>query len=60
MHSKYKTNFKSFKKTDLLNNINNYFIKVDYFDKIGIKKYNTNIPLKYMFNQKSLNKTQSN
>ena len=60
MHSKYKTNFKSFKKTDLLNNINNYFIKVDYFDNIGIKKYNTNTPLKYMFNQKSLNKTQSN
>ena len=53
-------NLKLQRKTSLLNNINNYFIQIDYFDKKGTKKYNNNIPLKYVLNQKTLNKIQSN
>ena len=53
-------NLKSPRKTSLSNNIDNYFIKIDYFDKTGTKKYNNNVPLKYVFNQKTLNKIQSN
>ena len=34
----------------ILNNINEYFIKIDYFDQTGIKNYENNIPLKCMFN----------
>ena len=49
-------NFKFSKKNDLLKNINDYIIQIDYFDKKGTKKYNNNIPLKYVFNQKKLNK----
>ena len=48
--------FKFSKKNDLLKNINDYIIEIDYFDKKGTKKYNNNIPLKYVFNQKKLNK----
>ncbi len=32
------------------NNINEYFIKIDYFDQTGTKSYENNIPLKCMFN----------
>ena len=53
-------NLKSSRKPSLSNNIDNYFIQIDYFDKSGAKKYNNNVPLKYVFNQKSLNKIQSN
>ena len=53
-------NLKSPRKTSLLNNINNYIIQIDYFDKTGAKKYNNNIPLKYVFNKKTLKKIQSN
>ena len=53
-------NLKSLRKVSLLNNINNYIIQIDYFDKTGTKKYNNNVPLKYVFNQKTLNKIQSN
>ena len=48
------------KKNNLFDNINNYFIQIDYFDEKGTKKYNDNIPLKYVLNQKTLNKTKSN
>ena len=44
--------FKSSKESSLLNNINDLFIQIDYFDKKGTKKYDNNIPLKYIFNQK--------
>ena len=54
MHFNNLKNFKSSKKTDLLNNINDYIIQIDYFDKTGIKKYNNNIPLKYILDQKNL------
>ena len=53
-------NLKSPRKRSLSNNIDNYFIQIDYFDKTGTKKYNNNVPLKYVFNQKILKKIQSN
>ena len=45
-------NIKSLKKTYLLNNINDYFIQISYFDKTGKNNNNNIIPLKYIFNQK--------
>jgi len=60
MYSNNINNLKSPRKTSLLNNINNYVIQIEYFDKTGVKKYNNNIPLKYVFNQKILKKIQSN
>ena len=34
----------------ILDNINEYFIKIDYFDQKGTKSFENNIPLKYIFN----------
>ena len=34
----------------LLNNLNDFIIQIDYFDKKGIKKRKNKIPLKYIFN----------
>ena len=34
----------------ILNNINEYFIKIDYFDQKGRKDFENNIPLKIIFN----------
>jgi len=42
----------SSKKMNNLNNINDYLIQIDYFDKNGTKKYNNYITLKYVFDQK--------
>tara|TARA_B110001450_G_C17158647_1_gene294264 strand:- start:174 stop:347 length:174 start_codon:yes stop_codon:yes gene_type:complete len=53
-------NIKSPKKTYLSNNINDYFIQIDYFDKRGTIKYKNNVPLKYVFDQKSINKIKPN
>ena len=60
MHLNNINNLEQSKKNNLFNNINNYFIQIDYFDEKGTKKYNDNIPLKYVLNQKTLNKTKSN
>ena len=60
MHLNNSNNLKLPKKVSPLNSINDYIIQIDYFDKTGIKKHNNNIPLKNMFNQKILNKIQSN
>ena len=59
MHLNNTDNFKSHKKKYFSNNINDYFIQIDYFDKTGEKKYNNNIPLKYVFNQKVSKKNRS-
>ena len=41
-----------------LNNINEYFIKIDYFDQKGTKNFESNIPLKGIFyNDVSIPKT---
>ena len=34
----------------LFNNINDYVIKIDYYDDKGSKKKKYNVPLKYIFN----------
>ena len=39
----------------LLNNLNDFIIQIDYFDKKGIKKRKNRIPLKYILNSKSIN-----
>ena len=37
-------------KQQVLDNINEYFIKIDYFDQKGTKDFENNIPLKSIFN----------
>ena len=39
----------------LLNNLNEFVIQIDYFDQNGIKKQKNKIPLKYIFNSKIVN-----
>ena len=34
----------------ILDNINEYFIKIDYYDQKGTKDFDNNIPLKTIFN----------
>ena len=34
----------------ILDNFNEYFIKIDYFDQKGRKNFENNIPLKTIFN----------
>ena len=36
----------------ILNNINEYYIKIDYFDQKGTKDFENNIPLRSIFNNK--------
>ena len=39
----------------LLNNLNDFIIQIDYFDRKGIKKHKNRIPLKYILNSKLIN-----
>ena len=39
----------------LLNNLNDFIIQIDYFDQKGIKKRKNRIPLKYILNSKFIN-----
>ena len=39
----------------LINNLNDFIIKIDYYDQKGIKKYNNKIPLKYILSSKTTN-----
>ena len=39
----------------LLNNLNDFIIQIDYFDQKGIKKRKNKIPLKYILNSKHMN-----
>jgi hypothetical protein len=39
----------------LLNNLNDFIIQIDYFDQKGIKKRENRIPLKYIFNSEIIN-----
>ena len=48
-------NKKTNSKKQLLNNLNDYIIQIDYFDQKGIKKRKNRIPLKYIFNSKFTN-----
>ena len=42
-------------KKQLLNNLNDFIIQIDYFDQKGIKKRKNSIPLKYILNSKLIN-----
>ena len=46
-------------KKQLLNNLNDFIIQIDYFDHKGIRKRKNRIPLKYVFNSKSINSQPS-
>ena len=39
----------------LLNNLNDFIIQIDYFDQNGVKKRKNKIPLKYILNSKLVN-----
>ena len=39
----------------LLNNLNDFIIQIDYFDHKGIKKRKNRVPLKYILNSKLVN-----
>ena len=43
----------------ILNNINEYFIKIDYFDQKGTKDFENNIPLRNIFNN-NINLSENN
>ena len=45
-----KLTSKDYNKNLLLNNINDYVIRIDYYDDNGCKKKKYNVPLKYIFN----------
>ena len=40
---------------NIFNNLNEFFIQIDYFDQKGIKKHKNKVPLKYILNSKILN-----
>ena len=44
---KYKT-LNNINKNNFLNNINSFYIKIDYYDDKGIKKYINKVPFKYI------------
>ena len=46
-------------KKILLNNLNDFIIKIDYYDQKGIKKRKNKIPLKYILNSKFINSSVS-
>ena len=50
-----ETNKISNNKKILLNNLNDFIIQIDYYDKKGIKKLKNKIPLKYILNSKFIN-----
>ena len=47
-----------YNKSALLNNINDYVIRIDYYDDNGYERKKYNVPLKYIF--KKYNSISSN
>ena len=45
-----KLTTQDYTKNTLLNNINDYVIRIDYYDENGSKRKKYNVPLKYIFN----------
>ena len=45
-----KLTSEDYTKNTLLNNINDYVIRIDYYDDNGSKRKKYNVPLKYIFN----------
>ena len=54
----------NFSKNDtsqnFINNLNEFVIKIDYFDQEGTKSFEDNIPLKYIFNSLDMKLTETN
>ena len=50
MLSKQIKNSRIDKQQKILSNINEYFIKIDYFDQKGKKNFENSVPLKCIFN----------
>ncbi len=50
-----ETNKVTNNKKVLLNNLNDFIIQIDYYDKKGIKKRKNKIPLRYILNSKHTN-----
>ena len=46
-------------KKNLLNNLNDFIIQIDYYDQNGNKKRKNKIPLKYILNSKFINSSVS-
>ena len=46
-------------KKNLLNNLNDFIIQIDYYDQNGNKKRKNKIPLKYILNSKLINSSVS-
>jgi 5-carboxymethyl-2-hydroxymuconate isomerase len=42
-------------KKHLFNNLNDFIIKIDYFDQKGIRKRKNRLPLYYILNSKNTN-----
>ena len=49
-----KLTLQDYTKNKLLNNINDYVIRIDYYDDNGSKRKKYNVPLKYVFNNNSI------
>ena len=49
---KYKKPYDT-KANIFFSNINNYLVRIDYFDKNGLKKVKSNIPIKSLLNSKT-------
>ena len=50
MFSKQTKKSGIYTQQQILNNINEYFIKIDYFDQKGKKKFENSVPLRCIFN----------
>ena len=46
-------------KKYVFNNLNDFFIQIDYYDQKGIKKYKNKVPLKYILNSKIISSKTS-
>ena len=44
-----KLSSQEYKKNKLLNNVNDFVIRIDYYDDNGSKKKKYNVPLKHIF-----------
>ena len=50
-----KINKQTNSNKQLLNNLNDFIIQIDYFDQKGIKKRKNKVPLKYILDSKFIN-----
>ena len=49
MFSKQTNKSRIYTQQQILNNINEYFIKIDYFDQKGKKNFENSVPLRRIF-----------